>query len=138
MMRLTVAKVARAFDLLGERRRQARFLFVSTDPKRDDPERLQGWLAQFNPDFIGLSGTEAELSAVEEQYGVFHVDLPPQGKNGFYLVSHTSRLYLIDWKGALRYLFTPEQSAASFAEGIRLVLAPPSWWEKMRAFFGVE
>jgi protein SCO1/2 len=40
-------------------------VFVTTDPERDTPERLRGWLANFHPDFIGLTGTLEAIQAAQ-------------------------------------------------------------------------
>lgn len=129
---LTVAKVTRAMTLLGEQRQQVRFVFITTDPARDTPERLREWLDGFDPAFVGLRGSEVELAEVEKRYGVFHTRLPPSDQDAGYQVNHTSRLFLIDQEGVVRYLFTPDQPAESIAEGVRLLLEPKSWWVRMR------
>ena len=40
-------------------------VFVTTDPARDTPDRLKAWLTQFDPSFIGLTGTQAQLDAAQ-------------------------------------------------------------------------
>ncbi|NUQ11112.1 MAG: SCO family protein [Gemmatimonadaceae bacterium] len=40
-------------------------VFVTTDPERDTPERLREWLGNFDPSFVGLTGTRAELESVQ-------------------------------------------------------------------------
>lgn len=45
-------------------------VFVTVDPARDTPEHLRGWLDNFSHDFIGLTGTPAEIKAAEEAAGV--------------------------------------------------------------------
>lgn len=128
---LTVAKVTKAMQLLGEQRGQVRFIFITTDPARDTPERLREWLDGFNPAFVGLRGSEAELAGIERRYGVFHTKLPPSEQDAGYPVNHTSRLFLIDQEGVVRYLFTPDQPAESIAEGVRLLLEPRPWWVRL-------
>lgn len=126
----TVANVTRALHALGEQRERVRFVFVTTDPERDTPARLREWLDGFDPAFVGLRGSAAELAAVEKRYGVFHTKLPPEAEPQGYPVNHTSRLFLLDRDGAVRYLFTPDQPAATIAAGVRLLLAPRSWWAR--------
>lgn len=41
-------------------------VFVTTDPERDTPERLREWLANFDPSFVGLTGTMAELARAQQ------------------------------------------------------------------------
>lgn len=50
----------------AEDRARVATVFVTTDPERDTPERLRAWLANFDPSFVGLTGTEAELVAVQQ------------------------------------------------------------------------
>jgi protein SCO1 len=51
---------------------KVRVVFVTTDPARDTPEKLQAWLANFDPSFIGLRGTPEQVTAIEKS-----VDVPP-------------------------------------------------------------
>ncbi len=52
--------------------RATRVVFVTVDPERDTPARLRSWLDQFDPDFVGLRGTEREVRRIERELG-----LPP-------------------------------------------------------------
>jgi protein SCO1/2 len=47
-----------------------RFVFVTTDPARDTPKVLRSWLDGFDKRFIGLTGTEAAIDAVQRATGV--------------------------------------------------------------------
>src|SRR4030095_8503476 len=68
----TLAELKQALEKLGqEKAQQVEVLFVTVDPERDTPERVQEYVNHFNPDFIGLSGSESELVPVWQKYGVF-------------------------------------------------------------------
>jgi len=45
-------------------------VFVTTDPERDTPDRLREWLANFDPSFIGLTGTKEELARAQQSLGL--------------------------------------------------------------------
>jgi protein SCO1/2 len=65
-------------------------VMVSTDPERDTPERLAGWLGNFDPSFVGLLGTIDEVNAVQQE-----LRLPPAVKYGEgddYTVGHSARV----------------------------------------------
>ncbi|HYW47796.1 MAG TPA: SCO family protein [Bryobacteraceae bacterium] len=68
---------------------QVKLVFVTTDPARDSPAVVRRWLDLFDRHFIGLTGTEWAIEAVERAAGV-----PPATKtgpaNGNYGVSHAS------------------------------------------------
>jgi protein SCO1/2 len=40
---------------------KVRYIFITTDPERDTPEVLGKWLASFDPNFIGLTGTKEQI-----------------------------------------------------------------------------
>jgi protein SCO1 len=48
---------------------QVRLVFVTTDPARDSPAVLRHWLDLFDRHFIGLTGTERAIEAVERAAG---------------------------------------------------------------------
>jgi protein SCO1/2 len=68
---------------------QVKLVFVTTDPARDTPLQLRRWLDNFNKHFVGLTGTEAALDAVQRAAGV-----PPaqkaEARNGNYSVAHAN------------------------------------------------
>ena len=45
-------------------------VFVTTDPARDTAVALRRWLDHFDTRFVGLTGSEAELAAVQKAAGV--------------------------------------------------------------------
>ena len=49
---------------------RVKLVFVTTDPARDTPAVLRGWLNHFDRHFIGLTGTEQEVEAVQRAAGV--------------------------------------------------------------------
>ena len=49
---------------------QITLVFVTTDPGRDTPKVMRGWLNQFDKHFIGLTGTQAAIDSAERATGV--------------------------------------------------------------------
>jgi protein SCO1/2 len=97
----TMAELRQALEKLGPKAAQVQVLFVTVDPQRDTPERVQEYVDHFNPEFIGLSGPEPELARVWQDYGVFREVVDGTSAAG-YLVNHTARVTLIDRQGNLR------------------------------------
>lgn len=53
-------------QMTAEDRARVVTVFVTTDPERDTPERLREWLANFDPTFVGLTGTKEELARAQQ------------------------------------------------------------------------
>jgi len=117
----TLFEMKRAMDILGNKSEDVQVIFVSVDPERDTPERLADYVANFNDDFIGASGTLEQVSEVASQYGVFFEYVQEEGQTG-YLVNHTASQFLIDRDGRLVVLLEPGASGEQIADDVRLLL----------------
>ena len=110
---VTLSKMGRVYQLLGEDQYELTTLFVTVDPKRDTQEKLAEYLDYFAIDAIGLRGDKEEIDQVVRQYGA-HYSLGEEQEA--YLVDHSTYTYLIDPQGKVRFLFRqsdgPELMAA--------------------------
>lgn len=106
---------------LGDAASDVEFVLITVDPERDTPEKIGQYVTTFHPDFIGLTGSQAALDAVYAGYGVF-VEKENVGSSAGYLVSHTSRVYVIDQDGNLRLTFPFGMAAEAMAEDITHLL----------------
>jgi protein SCO1/2 len=117
----TMAELSQALKELGEQADQVQVVFVTVDPQRDTPERVQEYVNHFNSDFIGLSGSEPELAKVWTSYGVFREVVDGTSAAG-YLVNHTARVTLIDQQGNLRVSFPFETPVEDVVHDMKLLL----------------
>ena len=70
---------------------QIRVVFITTDPRRDTPQRLRGWLDHFDPDFIGLTGDSATIARAQEAMNLPpSVVEPPAPGDTSYTVGHSA------------------------------------------------
>ncbi len=100
---------------------QTRFVFITVDPERDTRERLGAYVTNFDPSFVGLTGTMNELEVVWKNYGVYRAKREGGTALG-YLVDHSSRIYLVDPRGNLRVTYTDDTLADDIARDIRHLL----------------
>lgn len=114
----TMAHLAAALgQLTSPQRNKVRVLFISVDPKRDTPQRLKQWTRHFGPDFIGLTGSQKELKWLANRYRIsYSYDTP--GKNGFYLVNHSSAVFVFDGRGKARLLLKQDENSKEIAEDL--------------------
>ena len=89
-------------EALGEDAGQVRFVFITVDPERDTAERLGLHVNAFNPDFVGLTGSKAELGAVYEVFDVYFEKDEQSGSAAGYLISHTATTFVVDQEGKYR------------------------------------
>lgn len=107
---LHVANVATVLKKLPFEAREAiRFVFVTTDPDRDTPERLKEWLGNFDSTFIGLRGSVEEVNRILYTMRMPPIDLSqkPSGAAAEYLVGHAAQVvaYGLDGYSRLEYPF---------------------------------
>ncbi len=70
-------------------------IFITVDPARDDPKALKAFVSAFHPKLIGLTGSEAQIKAVADEYRVYYKkQTPAPGADG-YLVDHARMALLM-------------------------------------------
>ena len=102
----TLSELRKVNEELGSAASQVKVVYVTVDPERDTPETIQKYVSIFNPSFIGLSGSVEELQLVWNEYGVYReIDQVTASASG-YLITHSSRVYVIDQNGNLRLSYS--------------------------------
>ena len=64
-------------------------VFVTTDPARDTPTRLRTWLNQFDPKFVGLTGSAIQIASAQMEAGLWVATKESDGQGG-YGVNHAA------------------------------------------------
>jgi protein SCO1/2 len=92
-------------------------LFISVDPGRDTPDRLEAYVHAFDPDFIGLSADEATLARLARSFAVVfnRVALP----DGDYTMDHSAVLFLLNGKAQIAAIFTPPFDTQPLVQDIK-------------------
>jgi protein SCO1/2 len=104
---------------LGADADKLKVVFISVDPERDTPERVSHYAKIFDPSFIGLSGTRAELEPIYQAYGVTAIrrELPDSALG--YTMDHSAFTYVIDPAGDWRLVFSMASSIDDRVSDIR-------------------
>jgi protein SCO1/2 len=110
----TLFDVSEVLRSLGKAGDGVAAYFVTVDPERDTPAVLKDYLSSFDPRLRGLSGTPAQIEAMEKAYRVYAKKVPTE--NGDYTMDHSALVYLMDKDGRFVAPFNlkrkPEESAA--------------------------
>ncbi|MDE2198045.1 MAG: SCO family protein [Rhodospirillales bacterium] len=110
--------IAAALDQLGQLADRVAPLFITVDPGRDTPGVMASYVKLFSPRLIGLTGTDAQISAAAHAYRVYYQKVTPKDSTG-YLMDHSSFIYLMGPDGRFRSLYGPGTSADALAKAIR-------------------
>ena len=62
-MSTAALKLAQARAIIGEPAKDVQVVMVSVDPERDTPDILKHYVSRFDPTFMALTGTPAEITA---------------------------------------------------------------------------
>jgi protein SCO1/2 len=92
-------------DLPLEQSREVRTIFLTADPARDTPERLQEWLGALDRSFVGLRGTREEVNAVEDALGLPRSVVSPAEDPAEYFVGHAGQVLAFDRDGVARLAY---------------------------------
>jgi protein SCO1/2 len=88
-------------QLTVEAAEAVQFVFISVDAMRDTPAVLDVYLERFDPAFVGATGDDAALAALQPAFGFYYERRTDTGSAASYLVDHTTRSYLVDARGQL-------------------------------------
>lgn len=72
-------------------------IFISCDPKRDSLDSIKEYLAEFNKNFLGLTGTYEQIKRMAKAFKMYY-SAPPRAVDDDevdYLVDHSIFFYLI-------------------------------------------
>ena len=79
----TLAELKLVMDDLGKKTEMVQVVFVSVDPQRDTPEKIQKYVEHFNAEFVGLSGSIDELETIWNGYGIFREEVQSDSAFGY-------------------------------------------------------
>lgn len=120
----TLAELAAGMRDLGADAQQVQVIFISVDPARDTPERLADYVANFDPSFIGITGSPEAIAAVATPLGIYYQAHEGTAATG-YLVDHTATVMVLDRQGRLRLLLPFGTTGAQAASDLRALLRMP-------------
>jgi protein SCO1 len=110
----TLFEVSEILRQLGPNAGGAKAYFITVDPERDTPAALKDYLASFDPNLTGLTGSKEAVERALKTFRVYSRKVPTQGED--YTMDHTALVYLMDKQGRFVAPFNmkrrPEEAAA--------------------------
>ncbi len=117
----TLAEMAAVKKELGADGGKLRVLFVTVDPERDTQQALADFVPAFDPSFVGLYGSVAQMEKLTKDYKLFVQKVPNKDGAG-YNVGHTAGSYVYDPQGRIRLFVRSGQGPQAVLNDIKLIL----------------
>lgn len=120
----TMAQLTGVLNELGDDARDVRIVFVSVDPHRDTPDKLQAYVNAFNQQAIGVTGSEKQIADLARRYRVaYQIEKPrPGDTSGNYDVTHAQGVYIFDNQGRARLLASDTASIDVITRDLRQLI----------------
>ena len=117
----TLMRLRQVRDSLGPQAAQLQVLLVSVDPERDSPERLEAYVRNFDPSFVGLRPEPDALDKVVKAFHAIAVKVPAAGGSD-YTIDHSATLYVYDRKAKMRLIAQPDIPVDQLTSDLRRLL----------------
>lgn len=116
----TLFRLREVRDALGEQGDSLQVILVTVDPERDTSDRLQAYVQNFDPSFLGLRPEPENLAQIIEEFRAIAVKVPTA--DGSYTVDHSATLYIYDRQSRLRLIAQPTLEVSALADDIRRLI----------------
>ena len=103
-----------------EQKRNLAVIFVTLDPARDTPHNLARFLQAFDPDFIGLSGSDEQIRKVADAY---RVSYSKHAMGNSYTIDHSTYMYLLDRAGRVIFMYPESESVANVVHDLKKLVS---------------
>ena len=117
----TMAELTQALQQLGPDAKRVQVLFVTIDPERDTPQVLSQYVHAFDPSFVGLRPSDAQLAKVAKDFRVYYAKVPGKTPDS-YTMNHTAASYVFDPSGTLRLFARDGQGVQPWVHDLKLLL----------------
>ncbi len=118
----TLAEMREVKAALGADAERLQVIFISVDPERDSPAVLGPYAAAFDPTFVALSGSAADIAATAKVFKVVYERVAGNTPDT-YTINHTAGSYVFDPQGRIRLFVRHGQGIEPIVSDIRQLLA---------------
>lgn len=117
----SMAELAEVKQQLGQDGARLQGIFITLDPERDTPELLKAYMANFDPSFLALRPTLAQLPQVSQDFKIYYKKVAGKTASS-YTLDHSAGSYVYDAQGRVRLYSRYGAGAGALASDIALLL----------------
>ena len=97
----TLSEMVQVKQNLGAQGDKMQAIFITLDPERDTPELLPTYMSNFDPTFVALIPSLADLPALAKDFKIYYKKVEG-AKPANYTLDHSAGTYIYDTEGHLR------------------------------------
>ncbi len=95
-----LSKIAAVYEELPQKaQEQTQMFFVTIDPERDTKEVVKEYTDMFHEKIVGLTGSAEQIDEIAKNYLVYYAKRENKEAPEFYMMDHSSYIYLMDKEG---------------------------------------
>jgi protein SCO1/2 len=117
----TMTDMTQVKQQLGADGDKLQVLFVTVDPERDTPEVMKAYMGAFDPSFVALIPTPAQLPALAKDFKVYYKKVDGKTPTS-YSMDHSAALFVYDPQGRLRLFERYGAGAGPMADDLKILL----------------
>ena len=117
----TMADIALALKSMPVVAGKITVVFITSDPARDTPAVLKSWLAHFDTDFVGLTGSVKAIYAAADSVGV-PLEPPVREPDGTYTVAHGAQVLAFGTDNKAHVVFTAGAGSEGYDHDLPLIV----------------
>ena len=120
---MTLAELSRVHAMLEDQGKgeNLQTVFVTVDPERDTPERLEAYVTNFRDDFRGITGSLDDIDVLARDLGIAHIRHDEDGGND-YMVDHGASVLLVNPDGRFQAMFGSPHRAREISRDLATIL----------------
>ena len=120
---MTLAELSRVHEMLEDQGKGGNLqtVFVTVDPERDTPDRLEAYVTNFRDDFRGITGSLDEIDVLARDLGIAHIRHAEYGGND-YMVDHGASVLLVNPDGRFQAMFGSPHRAREISRDLATIL----------------
>jgi protein SCO1/2 len=116
-----LAELADVKRKLGSQGDRLQGIFITVDPERDTEEVLKAYMGNFDPSFVALRPTMAELPEVAKSFKIYYKKSEGQTATS-YTMDHSAGSYVFDPAGNVRLYARSGSGAEALTSDVALLL----------------
>jgi protein SCO1 len=118
----TLMSMTQALQNIGPLADKVQPIFITFDPARDTPQIMGEYVKNFDPRFVGLSGTPQQTAAAAKVFHVYNSAKRLDANSSEYVFDHSSYIYIMDPNGNFVNLLAGDMPGHEVAKNLKRVI----------------